>query len=277
MSKSISTSLIKELRLRTNAGIVNCKKALIACNGNVDEAATWLRKQGILKAAAQAHRETSEGVAHAFVGNNKVVLFVLNTETDFGARNREFQKLVEKVTGYLTKAEDSKIENALATTIQGESLQDVLHNAMAIIKENIVLAQLIVLPKTPEQSAAVYNHFNHKVATACIFSGKIASDVAANIAMQIAAMNPQFINPSDVDEAWLTREKAIISEQIANNQQLQSKSPVTRERIINGRINKSLAEICLVTQPLLTNPQLLVSDVLKSNQVRVIAMESIKI
>ena len=265
----INPSLIKKLREMTNAGMLNCKKALIATEGNLDEAVLWLRKQGISKAAAKANRLAAEGLAQAVEFDDKVILFVLNSETDFVARNNHFKKLATEVATYLHDAVTNDISDALAITQNGVSLADHLKSAIAVLKENIVLSKLIVIFKKPSEQAVVYNHFNGKVATACLFSGKLPAESASEVAMHIAAIRPRYISPAQIDEQILAEEKLIIQEQLKNDEALKSKPEATINRILEGRLNKRIAEICLTTQPLVTDPKIKVSDFLHKHSVMI--------
>ena len=170
---ALTITQIKELREKTNAGIMDCKKALEATEGDVKEAIVWLRKKGIAKAAKKADRATSEGVTKAFIVRNKAILFVLSCETDFVARNEEFTKLTKTVQDYLTEDTSEDVVKALQITKKGVSLKNVLENAIATLGENIVLKKIIILHKNDKQCFVVYNHANDHISSVCLYEREI--------------------------------------------------------------------------------------------------------
>lgn len=261
--------LVKQLRAITNAGMTDCIKALNESNDDLDLAVEWLRKNGAIKAAKKANAVAAEGLTLAKLNNNKTMAGVIevNCQTDFVAKNEQFVNLTNNML-------NSVMENANATdyanlTIDNVSFTQAAEALTAIIGEKIAFRRAKVLVANDNQTLGVYTHMNNRVATAVLLDGKVEEEVASNIAMHIAAMNPKYVNESEADQEWLNKEKEIILEQ---SKQESNKPIEFLTKIVDGRINKLLKEVCLISQPYVKETSMTVEEYLKSKRVKVVAM-----
>ena len=263
----ITASLVKELRDRTSAGMMDCKKALVEANGDIESAIDILRKKGLSKAAKKGDREASAGVVATKVEGNKGVVVEVNSETDFVARNEKFQTFVHKVADVAFNA-NGDINKIMESTIDGKDIKEELANEIATIGENLNIRRSDVVEVA---NGAVISYIHNKVAEG---EGLIAvlvgiestadkakiEEVGDTIAMHIAASSPLFLNIVDVDPAALEREKAIFRETA-----LQSGKPAEIvEKMINGRINKYYEEVVLNEQAFFMEPSKKIKDVVAS-------------
>ena len=263
----ITASLVKELRERTGAGMMDCKKALVESEGDVEVAIDILRKKGLSKAAKKGDREASAGVVAAKVDGNKGIVVEVNSETDFVARNEKFQTFVKKVADVAFN-EDGDIEKIKNSSIDGTSVADALANEIATIGENLNIRRADVVKV---ENGAVISYIHNRVAEGmgmiAVLVGIESSadktkfmEVGDTIAMHIAAAAPSFLNIDDVDEASLEREKAIFRDTA-----MQSGKPAEIvEKMISGRINKYYEEVVLNEQAFFMEPSKKIKDVVKS-------------
>ena len=238
----MSALLVKELRDRTGAGFLDCKKALEASNGNVEQAIEWLQEKGAAKAAKKAGAIAAEGMVRTAVNENGAVIFELNSQTDFVAQNDQFKALIEKIGNALVNADFSTIEEALAVTMDGKTIADVCVSATATIGEKIQLRRAIKIAKGNNVVGA-YTHVNGRVAAIVVTEGG-TEEAARNVAMHVASMNPRFLDSSSVPAEDLAAMKAEISESPA----LQGKPENIKENIAAGMLRKQLSELTLVDQ-----------------------------
>lgn len=238
---SISAAMVKELRERTGLGMMECKKALVESNGDSELAIENLRKSSGMKAAKKANRVAADGVVRASISGGKGTLVEVNSETDFVARDENFCAFANRIVQAaadvsftdITKLMKGELENERSALIQK-------------VGENITVRRCA---KIEANVAGAYVHSNEKIGVLVGLDGGDA-DLAKNIAMHVAAVNPLVINPSDVDPAVIAKEKEIFSAQAENS----GKSAEIIEKMIGGRIRKFLAEISLVEQPFVKNP-----------------------
>ena len=261
--------LVKQLRAITFAGMTDCMKALNETNDDLDLAVEWLRKNGAIKAAKKANAIAAEGLTLAkFNNNNKTLACVIevNCQTDFVAKNEQFVKLTNDMLNVILESGSTNIENL---KINGKSFEEASQELTAIIGEKIGFRRAEILKATDNQTIGIYTHMNNRVATAILVDGKVSDEVVTNIAMHIAAMNPKYVNESEVDQNWLNKEKEIILEQTKQ----ESNKPVEfLTKIVDGRVNKLLKEICLVSQPYVKDPSLTVEQYLSNNGAKAIKM-----
>ena len=262
----ISASMIKDLREATGAGMLDCKKALEASNGNIDEAINWLREKGISKAAKKASRIAAEGLAYAKIDGNKAVIVEVNSETDFVAKNDEFKELVEVVASTILTNDVNSVEDALALEVDGKSLEEVIAEKSGTIGEKLSFRRFEVITKEDNQVFGSYTHMGGKIVTVVVLDGDDL-ELAKDIAMQAAAMKPLYLTRDDVPSERVEKERAILMEQ-AENQGLDSnKLPM----IVNGRLNKFFEEICLVDQGFIKENKMKVSKYVESKNSKVIS------
>ena len=239
----VSASMVKELRETSGAGMLDCKKALEATNGNMEEAINWLREKGISKAAKKASRIAAEGLAFAKVDGNKAVIVEVNSETDFVAKNEEFKSLVNEIADIVLENNPKSVEEALEVVSDGKKLSDIISEKVATIGEKLSFRRFEVLEKEDSQIFGTYSHMGGKIVTLVVLEGNDA-ELAKDIAMQAAAMRPLYLNRDEVPAERIEKERAVLTEQAENEGLDQNKLPM----IVNGRLNKFFEEICLVDQ-----------------------------
>ena len=251
----ISAQLVKELREMTGAGMMDCKKALVETNGNLEDAVTWLREKGIAKAAKKVDRIAAEGVCAFAIDGNKAVVYEVNSETDFVAKNQQFKDLVELVGKALLSKEVANDEEALAIVYEGKTVADMLVSATATIGEKITLRRVKQLTKTDSQVFGAYSHMNGKIASFAILEGA-NEEVAKDVCMHVAAMSPKYLNVEAVDPETVAKETEIFRQE-ALNENAESAKPKPEaiiEKMVAGRVQKYLREICLENQQFVKNP-----------------------
>ncbi len=257
---------IKELREITGAGILDCKKALEANNNNIQEAIKWLRIKGIAKAAKKASRETVEGVIGILQKDNKIVMIELNSETDFVAKNDKFQNMKKEILTSIIESNYLNYEDIMNNLIiDDKKIEEYLKEQIAVIGENIVLSKIHVLSFDENDSTiGSYVHANQKIGVINLYKGHIDAKDAKEIAMHVAAMKPKFIEKSYVSKDVVDEEKTIIINNIKNDVKNQKKPEQIIEKMVQGRLNKQLSEICLYDQSYIINSKINVGDFLKS-------------
>ncbi|ELL45001.1 elongation factor Ts [Spiroplasma melliferum IPMB4A] len=269
---AVTAQLVKELRDRTGAGMLDCKKALEATDGNIEEAITWLREKGITKAAKKSDRVAAEGLVGLVTKGDKTVIFEVNSETDFVAKNKQFLDLMATVGETLINNDPKTVEDALKVSVNGEPLETVIVHAIATIGEKITLRRFKTVHLKADQSLGVYLHSNNRIATVLIFSGKIDETIGKQLAMHVSAMRPQFISRDDISVDFLNSEKAILTAEAKNDPKIAGKPDNILEKMVEGRLNKQLAEISFLDQVFVVNPDQKISDVIKANNVNVVDM-----
>lgn len=261
----ISASMVKELREATGAGMLDCKKALEASNGNMDDAVTWLREKGISKAAKKASRIAAEGLAVAKVDGNKAVIVEVNSETDFVAKNEEFKNLVNIIADTILKAGDVKsVDEANKLTYEGKTIEELVVDKTATIGEKLSFRRFEVLEKDNDQVFGTYSHMGGKIVSLVVLSKD--NELAKDIAMQIAAMRPLYLDRTEVPAEVLEKERTILKEQAENEGMDASKI----EMVVNGRINKYYEEVCLVDQGFIKENKMKVSKYVESKDSKII-------
>ena len=240
----ISASLIKELREKTNAGMMDCKKALEATEGNLDAAVDWLREKGISKAAKKADRIAAEGLASVKINGNVAAIVEVNSETDFVAKNAEFISLVDTILDAIIANEVSSVEDVLALSVGGETVNDLIISKTATIGEKLSFRRFERIVKSDSESFGDYIHMNGKIAVLTVVEGASA-EVAKDVSMHSAAMRPQFVKSSDVPTETLEKEMKIIKEQLLNEGKPEN---VIEERIMPGKVKAYYEEVCLENQ-----------------------------
>lgn len=238
-----SASDVKDLRERTNAGMMDCKKALEASNGDMDQAIEWLRKNGMAKAAKKEGRIAAEGITKMLVDGNQAVILEVNSETDFVAKNEKFIEFVNKLADVIMKSDATDMESALALTTEEGTVSDMVAAAVAQIGEKISFRRFTRLTKNDNQVFGSYSHMGGRIAALVLLNGT-DQEVAYEIAMHAAAMNPQYVKSSEVPTEVLEKEKSIMREEL-----LKEGKPADRiENILVGKVNKYYSEICLEDQ-----------------------------
>lgn len=240
----ITASLVKELRERTGAGMMDCKKALTQTDGDIEAAIDYLRENGIAKAAKKADRIAAEGLSYIEVKGNKAVILEINSETDFVAKNEKFVALVKNVAEAILSAEPKTLEEALQVEAQGGTVEAVINEGIATIGEKLSLRRFEVVSKTDADAFGAYSHMGGRIGVLTLVEGSTDEEAAKDVAMHIAALAPKYLDESEVPADVLEHEKKVLTEQALN----EGKPANIVEKMIVGRINKFLEEITVVKQ-----------------------------
>ncbi len=266
----ITASLVKELREKTGAGMMDCKKALTECNGNIEAAIDWLREKGIAKAAKKATRIAAEGLCDVAINGNKAYLYELNSETDFVAKNEKFLNLLHQI-GEACVASDAACEKcALAATYNGQTVEDLIIAATAVIGEKISLRRMVRIEKADDEVFGVYKHNGGKIVVVSVIKGTDAL-VAKDICMHVAMYNPRYLDEASINQEDLDHESDVIKAEIANDPANASKPANIIEKMVLGRLAKFKKEICLVDQAFVKDPSVTVAQYLKSHNSSAVA------
>ncbi len=257
----INASLVKELRDKTGAGMMDCKKALVESAGDMDKALDYLREKGISKAAKKADRIAAEGLTNIYVSGNKAVVVEVNSETDFVAKNVDFINLVDKIGNAILNSDATTKEEALLVKVEGKTINDLVIEATSNIGEKIDFRRFVKYIKNDDETFGSYLHMGGKIASLIVITGDNES-LAKDLAMQIAAMNPKYINREEVQPDVLEHEKAVLREQILN----EGKPAEMADRILVGKVEKYYQDVCLVDQTYIKDGSLTISKVLEQSK-----------
>ena len=256
----ITASLVKELRERTGAGMMDCKKALTQTDGNIEAAIDYLRENGIAKAAKKADRIAAEGLSYIEVKGNKAVILEINSETDFVAKNEKFVALVKNVANAILAAEPKTLEEALQVQAEGGTVEAVINEGIATIGEKLSLRRFEVVSKTDADAFGAYSHMGGRIGVLTLVEGSTDDQAAKDVAMHIAALAPRYLDESEVPADVLEHEKKVLTEQALN----EGKPANIVEKMIVGRINKFLEEITVVKQKFVKDDSLTVEKFVAS-------------
>ncbi len=256
----ISAKDVNELRSKTGAGMMDCKKALTECNGDMDAAIDWLREKGIAKAAKKADRIAAEGLANIFTEGNKAVILEVNCETDFVTKNAEFVEMIENVGKAILKGDTSDMEKINNLDVDGQTVSEYIVAKTAKIGEKLSLRRAELVTKTDAENFGTYLHMGGKIAVLVVVDGA-NEEVAKDVAMQAAAMRPEYLNKDEVPAEVIEKEKEILKEQAIN----EGKPADIAEKMVNGRIQKYYKENCLIHQAFVKDGDIDVETYVKNN------------
>ena len=256
----ISASLVKELREKSGAGMLDCKKALEANDGNIEASIDWLREKGISKAAKKADRIAAEGLAAGLIEGNKAVVVEVNSETDFVAKNEEFKGLVNTILKTIINSDAKTVEEALQLPTEEGTLNDVIVSKTATIGEKLSLRRFKKVEKKDSESFGEYIHMGGKIAVLTVVDNA-SSEVAKDVSMHAAAMRPKYVKRSDVPTEEIEKERVVLKEQAVN----EGKPAEIAEKMVEGRINKYYKEICLEEQPFVKDSDINVKTYVANN------------
>ena len=256
----ITAALVKELRDKTGAGMMDCKKALTECEGNLEAAVDWLREKGIAKAAKKQSRIAAEGLCEVAFDGNNAYLFELNSETDFVAKNEKFLELLKEIGAICVK---HGCENAEAAIANGA--EELIVNATATIGEKISLRRIQKITKNDNEVFGFYKHMGGKIATVCVVGGDDES-VAKDMSMHVTATKPLYLSKADVPADYIEKETHIQMELCKNDEKLAGKPEAALAKIVEGKVNKGLKEVCLLDQAFVKDPGLTVQQFLESKK-----------
>ena len=239
----ITASLVKELREKTGAGMLDCKKALEANNGDINASIDWLREKGISKAAKKADRIAAEGMAAILTKGDKAVIIEVNSETDFVAKNEEFTGMIKKILETVIESDATTVEDALKLSTDEGTIEELIVAKTAKIGEKLSFRRMEVVNKKDTESFGDYIHMGGKIAVLTVVDNA-SSEVAKDVAMHAAAMRPMYVKSADVPTDVLDKEKEIMKEQLLN----EGKPADRIEGILVGKVKKYYEEVCLENQ-----------------------------
>lgn len=263
----MNTSLIKELRDLSGAGLMDCKKALEASNNDIDEAIDYLRKKGISKAAKKADRVAAEGLSTVVIDGNNASIVEVNCETDFVAKNEKFVNLVNKIAELIVKNDVKTMEEAMSLSTEEGTLNDTIVNFTATIGEKISFRRFARLSKTDSQNFGSYIHMGGRISVLTLLEGA-DEETAKDVSMHAAAMRPSYVKREDVPAEEVERETSVLKEQAMN----EGKPAEIAEKMVNGRINKFYKEICLEEQDFVKDSDMTVGAFVKSENGSIVNM-----
>ncbi|MEG2311622.1 MAG: translation elongation factor Ts [Bacilli bacterium] len=263
----INAGMVKELRDKTGAGMLDCKKALEANNGKISEAIDWLREKGIAKASKKSERIAAEGLAAILIENDQAVILEMNSETDFVAKNSEFQNLITIILNAIISNNVNNEADVLALKVNGTSLNDLIVQKTAKIGEKLSFRRFEKITKKDNEVFGSYIHMGGKIAVLTVLEGT-ESAVAKDVAMHIAAMHPIYIRTSDVQTEEIEKEKLILKEQAIN----EGKSEEISLKMVAGGISKYYKEICLEEQPFVKDGNINIATYVKNNNSKIVNM-----
>lgn len=258
---------VKELREKTQAGMLDCKKALEACEGDMDKAIDWLREKGISKAAKKEGRVAAEGVCQIITSGNEAVILEVNSETDFVAKNEEFTKFVDYVANLILKNDFNDVDSLLNYNDEGTTVNDKLINIISTIGEKISIRRFKKVVKNDNEVFGAYKHMGGRIGSLVVLENT-TEEVAKDVAMHAAAMNPTAITREEVPAEMVSHEAHVIKEQVMQ----EGKPAEIAEKMVTGRLNKFYKEICLEEQPFVKDSGMTVLDYVKNNGGKIVSM-----
>ncbi|WP_202077144.1 translation elongation factor Ts [Caldalkalibacillus salinus] len=258
---AITASMVKELREKTGAGMMDCKKALQETDGDIEKAVDFLREKGLSKAAKKADRVAAEGLTSVEVDGNRAVLLEVNCETDFVAKNEDFQQFIKNSAKSILKTKPSTVEEALEQKLEGseETISEALTALIAKIGENMNFRRFEVFEKTDADVFGAYVHMGGSISVLSIIKNSTNENLAKDIAMHIAAINPRFISRDQVSQDVIEQEKEVLTQQAKN----EGKPDNIVEKMVEGRMKKFYSEVCLLEQPFVKDPDMTVTQLLE--------------
>ena len=263
----VTAELVKQLRDQTGAGMMDCKKALEANNGDVKAATDWLREKGIAKAEKKQSRIAAEGLANIFIDGNKAVVLEINSETDFVAKNDEFKSMVENIGKAILASEAKTMDEANALEVEGSTVADYIVAKTAKIGEKLSFRRFEVVTKADDEAFGSYLHNGGKIAVLTVVKGSNEA-IAKDVAMQAAAMKPRYVFESDVPAEDVENERKVLKEQAIN----EGKPAEIAEKMVEGRMKKFYKENCLVNQLFIKDDSVDVQTYLKNNSSELVSM-----
>jgi len=251
---AITAKMVKELREKTGAGMMDCKKALQETDGDLDKAIDHLREKGIAKAGNKADRIAAEGSTYIEVDNNTAVLLEVNCETDFVTKNDQFKNLLAELGKHLVKQNPSTVEEALEQPLHGEgdTVETYIKSMVATIGEKISLRRFSILTKTDNDAFGAYLHMGGRIGALSLLEGTTDESIAKDVAMHAAAVNPRYVSRNEVAEEEVNREREVLKTQALN----EGKPENIVEKMVEGRLGKFFEEICLLEQNFVKDPDM---------------------
>ncbi|MEH7122827.1 translation elongation factor Ts [Bacillus sp. JJ1773] len=248
---AITAQMVKELREKTGAGMMDCKKALQETDGDMEKAIDFLREKGIAKAAKKGDRIAAEGLTSIKVEGNDAVILEVNSETDFVAKNEGFQVLVKELADHLLAKKPASVEEALAQTMDnGATVETHINSAIAKIGEKLTLRRFSVNTKTDSDAFGAYLHMGGRIGVLTVVEGTTDEDAAKDVSMHIAALNPKYVSRDEVSAEEVERERQVLTQQALN----EGKPENIVAKMVEGRISKYFEDVCVNDQAFVKNP-----------------------
>ena len=255
----IDAKSVAELRSKTGAGMMDCKKALTETNGDLEKAIDYLREKGIAKAAKKESRIAEEGLANIYTNANNAVILEVNSETDFVSKNAEFTDMIDEIGNAILNSDVTTLEDALNLPVSEGTVSELIIAKTSKIGEKLSLRRIEVVTKTDSQNFGTYLHMGGKIAVLTVLEGA-NSEVAKDVAMQAAAMKPEFLKEEDIDAERIERERKVFTEQAIN----EGKPADIAEKMVEGRLKKFFKEICLLDEPFIKDGDIDVKTYVKN-------------
>jgi len=260
---AITAQMVKELREKTGAGMMDCKKALTETDGDMDKAIDFLREKGIAKAAKKADRIAAEGTTYIASEGNTAIIFEVNAETDFVAKNENFQNLVKELADHLLANKPASVEDALDQKMaNGSTVSEFINAAIAKIGEKITLRRFEIRSKGDNAAFGEYLHMGGRIAVLTVVEGTTDANVAKDVAMHAAALNPKYVSRDQVSAEEVEREREVLKQQALN----EGKPENIVEKMVEGRLGKYFEDICILDQTFVKNPDQKVRQYLEANK-----------
>ena len=263
----IKASQVKELRDMTGVAMMECKKALVECSGDIEKALDLLRSNSALKAEKKAARVAADGVLRVHVGDDYSTLIEINSETDFAAKDENFIKFADDVQKFISENKLTDIAD-----IQASEVEDKRKALVQTIGENIQLRRLETIEYSSEMNTGSYVHSDSKLGSIVVISGGDET-LAKDIAMHVAAFNPLCLSESDIDPQILEREKAIYMVQAEES----GKPKEIMEKMIEGKLKRFLSEVSLLSQNFVKDPEVTIQNLLDSNNAKIESYTRLKV
>ncbi|MDM5246967.1 MULTISPECIES: translation elongation factor Ts [unclassified Lysinibacillus] len=258
---NITAQLVKELREKTGAGMMDCKKALVQTDGDIDAAIDFLREKGLSSAAKKADRIAAEGTTYILENGNEAIILEVNAETDFVSKNEKFQVLVASLAEQLLAAKPATVEAALElANAEGVKIADQISTAVATIGEKITLRRFEVKTKTDADAFGSYLHMGGRIGVLVTLEGSTDAAAAKDVAMHIAAINPTYVSRDEVSAEEVERERKVLTEQALN----EGKPENIVAKMVEGRLGKYFEDVCLLDQTFVKNSDQKVRDFVAS-------------
>ncbi len=261
----VTAQMVKDLREKTGAGMMDCKKALAETNGDLAAAEEFLREKGIAKANKKESRIAAEGLAAIYAEDKKAVILEVNSETDFVSKNEEFKSMIDSIGAALLKSDAKTLEEALELPCEDGTIHDLIVTKTAKIGEKLSLRRFEIVSLNDGDVLGSYIHMGGRIASLVVLKGG-NEEVAKDVAMQQAAMKPEYVFIADVPEEVVAKEREIQKELAIS----EGKPADIAEKMVEGRIKKFYKEICLVEQAFIKDGSMSVSDYVKNNNGEII-------
>lgn len=258
---AITAQMVKELRAKTGAGMMDCKRALTETNGDMEAAIDHLREKGIASAAKKADRIAAEGSTFILSEGNEAVILEVNAETDFVAKNESFQGLVKELAEHLLANKPADVEAALEQNMtDGKTVGVYINESIAKIGENLSLRRFEVKTKTDNGAFGEYLHAGGRIGALVVLEGSTDAEVAKGVAMHIAAINPKYVSRDQVSAEETEREREVLTQQALN----EGKPEKIVAKMVEGRLGKFFEDICLLDQTFVKNPDQKVKQIVEA-------------